>query len=105
MHSVYGCTCAVQGILQGLELHNVYQVTVEFTRALRDAVKQLLRQYKFPEVCSSLLMMLLGCWRYRQLQACSCPWNQLQAAPVAVSDLCICDLRLACSSTLGAIHA
>lgn len=42
---------AVQGILQGLELHSIYQIGVEFTRALRDAVKQLLRQYKLPEVC------------------------------------------------------
>lgn len=40
----------LQGILQGLELHSIYQLTVEFTRALRDAVKQLLIQYKFPEV-------------------------------------------------------
>jgi hypothetical protein len=40
----------LQGILQGLELHSIYQLTVEFTRALRDAVKQLLRQFKLPEV-------------------------------------------------------
>jgi hypothetical protein len=51
-------------------LHNIYQVTVEFTRALRDAVKQLLRQYKLPEVRSSLHMTLLGFWQYKQLQAC-----------------------------------
>jgi hypothetical protein len=40
----------LQGVLQSLELHSIYQVEVEFTRALREAVKQLLRQYKLPEV-------------------------------------------------------
>lgn len=43
-----------QGILQGLELYSIYQIGVEFTRALRDGVKQLLRQCKLPEVCVGL---------------------------------------------------
>lgn len=63
------CACAFQGILQGLELHNIYQLTVEFTRALRDAVKQLLRQYKLPEVRSSLYLTLRRFWQYQQMDA------------------------------------
>jgi hypothetical protein len=42
--------CCPQGILQGLELYGIYQIGVEFTRALRDGVKQLLRQCKLPKV-------------------------------------------------------
>lgn len=57
--------CCLQGILQGLELHSIYQLTVEFTRALRDAVKQLLRQYKLPEVrslCMESSIQQCACW-------------------------------------------
>jgi hypothetical protein len=50
-----------QGILQGLELYSIYQIGVEFTRALRDGVKQLLRQCKLPEV--SWMLVYVHCAR------------------------------------------
>lgn len=42
--------CPAQAVVQALELHGAYHIGVEFTRALRDGVKQLLRTHKLPEV-------------------------------------------------------
>lgn len=47
----------LQGVIQALELHGSYQIGVEFTRALREAVKQILRQYKLPEVNEIMLLV------------------------------------------------
>eukprot|EP00878_Enallax_costatus_P018800 GHUV01019813.1.p1 GENE.GHUV01019813.1~~GHUV01019813.1.p1 ORF type:complete len:717 (+),score=259.77 GHUV01019813.1:106-2256(+) len=43
----------LQGVIQALELHGSYQIGVEFTRALREAVKQIQRQYKLPEIAGA----------------------------------------------------
>lgn len=72
-----------QGILQGLELHSIYQLTVEFTRALRDAVKQLLRQFKLPEVRARSLQRSLSGMRQlcceRKAALLWCKWVDLVA--------------------------
>jgi hypothetical protein len=45
-------------VVQALELHGAYHIGVEFTRALRDGVKQLLRTHKLPEVRQGQLASL-----------------------------------------------
>eukprot|EP00775_Hariotina_reticulata_P007466 gene7466-7676_t len=52
----------LQGVIQAMELHSTYHIGTEFTRALREAVKQLLRMYKLPEVASAANRDLWLAW-------------------------------------------
>ncbi|WIA21350.1 hypothetical protein OEZ85_000574 [Tetradesmus obliquus] len=52
----------LQAVVQALELHGAYHIGVEFTRALRDGVKQLLRTYKLPEVAAAGTRELWLAW-------------------------------------------
>ncbi len=64
--------CPSQAVLQALQLHGAYHVSVEFTRALREAVKQVLRERKLPEASTAQRSVVAACATHALLCCVQC---------------------------------